>query len=218
MPFCHGFKGTYYKLWQLTLDLESKHRQMADNIFSDIQVVLLWKSNAQDFVHKTLIVKIVCVTFSYYKDDLTIWDDFLIQKCCPTFAHLLAWKPQCTDVVRRNEMSIFYWCIDQYSLEEGHNLQSQFLSSPEALWVQHDLCNELPVRCGHSQAAEQLLQVVREVGTPSISWIHGDEDGHVAAHFHLLANQLNSDGCGWRKNSNYTQYGIILTALNIFWI
>ena len=85
-----------------------------------------------------------------------------------------------------------------HSLEEGHNLGSQFLRSSESLRVQHNLCNELPVRCGHSQASKQLLQVIREVRTPSITWIHGNEDGHITAHFNLFANQFNSDGCSWK--------------------
>ena len=40
---------------------------------------------------------------------------------------------------------------------------------------------------------EQLLQVVRQVGTASVARVHGDEDGHVRIHFHCLANNLHGD-------------------------
>lgn len=80
-----------------------------------------------------------------------------------------------------------------YILEEGYNLLSQDFSSTETLGVEHDLCNELTVRLGHSQAAEQLLQIVRKVGAASVARVHGDEDGHVWAHLHLLVQELCSD-------------------------
>lgn len=59
--------------------------------------------------------------------------------------------------------------------------------------VEHDLCNELAVRLGHGQATEELLQIVRQVGTASIARVHGDEDGHVWAHLDLLVQELCSD-------------------------
>ena len=40
---------------------------------------------------------------------------------------------------------------------------------------------------------EQLLQVVRQIGTPSVARVHGDEDGHVWIYFHCLANNLHRD-------------------------
>lgn len=50
-----------------------------------------------------------------------------------------------------------------YSLEERDDLVGKDLSSPEALRVQHDLGDQLPVRLGHRQAPEELLEVVGEV-------------------------------------------------------
>ena len=85
-------------------------------------------------------------------------------------------------------------CTNMYSLEEGHNLGGEFFCCPESLRVQHDLCNELAVRLRHGQTAEQLLQVIRQVGSTSIARVHGDEDGHIRAHLHLLAYQLYTEG------------------------
>ena len=38
--------------------------------------------------------------------------------------------------------------------------------------------------------SEKLLQVVGEVGTPSIARVHSDEDCHVRVDFHSLADDL----------------------------
>ena len=48
------------------------------------------------------------------------------------------------------------------------------------------------------QAAEQLLQVVREVGAAGVARVHGDEDGHVWVDLHLTTNQLHSHGGTWQ--------------------
>lgn len=53
--------------------------------------------------------------------------------------------------------------MDNYSLEEGHNLAGQLLSSSEALGVEHDLGDQLTIGLGHGQIAEELLQIVWEV-------------------------------------------------------
>lgn len=76
--------------------------------------------------------------------------------------------------------------LKQYILEEGYNLLGEDLCRAETLRVEHDLRDELAVGLGHGQAAEQLLQVVRQVGSASIARVHGDEDGHVWTHLHLL--------------------------------
>lgn len=80
-----------------------------------------------------------------------------------------------------------------YILEEGHNLLGEDLSSAETLRVEHDLCDELAIRLGHGQTAEELLQIVRQVGAASIARVHGDEDCHVWAHLHLLVQELCGD-------------------------
>lgn len=80
-----------------------------------------------------------------------------------------------------------------YILEEWNNLFSKDLSCAEALRVQHDLGDELAVWFGHGQAAEQLLQIVWEVGSASVARIHGDENGHVWADLHLLIQELSGD-------------------------
>lgn len=59
--------------------------------------------------------------------------------------------------------------------------------------VQHDLGDELAVGLGHGQAAEQLLQIVWQVGASGVAGIHGDEDGHVGADLHLLVQELGGD-------------------------
>lgn len=82
--------------------------------------------------------------------------------------------------------------------EKRYNLGGQFLSRAESLGVEHDLSNELDVRFGHGKTAEQLFQVVREVGAAGVARVHGDEDGHVGIHFHCLPHQLHSDRLGAR--------------------
>lgn len=84
-------------------------------------------------------------------------------------------------------------------LEEGYNLFGEDLGCAETLRVEHDLSDKLAVRLGHGQAAEQLLEIVRQVGAASIARVHCDEDGHVWAHLHLLVQQLCSDGHTWRS-------------------
>lgn len=84
--------------------------------------------------------------------------------------------------------------IHIHLLEERHNLVGQHFSRPEALRVQHDLCNQLAVRFGHGQAAEEFLQVVWQVGSSGVPGVHGDEDGHVRADFHLFVQQFTGDG------------------------
>lgn len=86
-----------------------------------------------------------------------------------------------------------YIFSEQYILEEWHNLLGEDLSCAETLRVQHDLGNELSVRLGHGQAAEQFLQIVWQVGAASVARIHGDEDGHVWADLHLLVQELCGD-------------------------
>lgn len=71
-------------------------------------------------------------------------------------------------------------------LKEWNNLLGQDLSGTEALRIQHDLGDELAVGFGHSQAPEELLQVIRQVGAPSIARVHGDEYGHIWAYLNLL--------------------------------
>lgn len=79
-------------------------------------------------------------------------------------------------------------------LEERNNFLGQFFSHSESLRVQHDFSNELSVRFGHGQTSEQLLQVIWQIGSPSVSRIHGDEYGHVWIHPHLFSNQFNWHG------------------------
>lgn len=83
--------------------------------------------------------------------------------------------------------------MEQYILEERHNLLRKDLSCAEALRVQHDLGDELAVRLGHGQATEQLLQIVRQVGPASIARIHSDEDGHVWTDLNLLVQEFCGD-------------------------
>ena len=43
-------------------------------------------------------------------------------------------------------------CTYKYVLEEWYDFSGQPLSRPEALGVQHHLCNQLTVRLGHGKA------------------------------------------------------------------
>lgn len=81
----------------------------------------------------------------------------------------------------------------QHILEEGHDFLGKDLSCAETLRVQHDLGDELAVRLGHGQAAEQFLKIVWQIGAASIARVHGDEDGHVWADLHLLVQELCGD-------------------------
>lgn len=72
--------------------------------------------------------------------------------------------------------------------------------------VQHDLGDELAVGLGHGQAAEELLQIVGQVGAASIARIHGDEDGHVWTDLHLLVQELCGDWHTWKGDRNVIIY------------
>ena len=78
--------------------------------------------------------------------------------------------------------------------EERYDLGGKLLSCAETLREQHDLGNELAIRLCHGQATEQLLEIVRQIATSSVTRIHGDEDGHVRADLDLLTDQLNGNG------------------------
>jgi hypothetical protein len=68
--------------------------------------------------------------------------------------------------------------------EQRHDLAREALGRLEALRVEHHLPNELAIGLDHRNAPEQLLEIVRQLGTAGISRIHGDEDAHVAAQRH----------------------------------
>lgn len=80
-----------------------------------------------------------------------------------------------------------------YSREKWHDLAGQFLCSPESLRIEHDLSDQLTVRRRHRKTSEQLLQIIGQVWTASVAWVHRDEDSHVRIHTNLLPNQLDSN-------------------------
>ena len=84
--------------------------------------------------------------------------------------------------------------------------------------VEHDLGNELSVWLGHGQAAEKLLQVVREVGAAGIARVHGDEDGHVWVDLHLTTNQFHGHGGTWQTEMipSYAIFFVQLTDHVLF--
>lgn len=92
-----------------------------------------------------------------------------------------------------------YCIIYEYSLEERHNLASQFLCGPETLAEKHNLSNKLSVRRGHSQGTEQLLQVIGKVGATGVSRVHCDEDRHVLAYSDLLADEFHGYGLAYEE-------------------
>ena len=60
--------------------------------------------------------------------------------------------------------------------KERDDFGSEALGHPEPLGIEHHLSNGLSVRGDHGDGAEQLFEVVWEVGPASITWVHGDED------------------------------------------
>ena len=58
------------------------------------------------------------------------------------------------------------------------------------------LGNEDIIRLGHGQRAEELLEVIGQIGPAGISGVHGDEDGHVGVDGDHLLDDLDLDGGG----------------------
>jgi len=63
--------------------------------------------------------------------------------------------------------------------EQKHRLAGKPFGGVEALREQHDLGDEVPVRLDHGDAAEELLEVIRKLRSPSVVWVHRDEDADV---------------------------------------
>ena len=78
-------------------------------------------------------------------------------------------------------------------LKEGYDLAGEHLGLSEALRVEHHLSDELAVGARHREAAEQLLEVVGQVGAARVAGVHRDEDRHVWVDLHRLVNQLDAD-------------------------
>src|ERR1700761_6341608 len=77
------------------------------------------------------------------------------------------------------------------AIEERHSLPRQVLRAREALRVEHNLCNEFFVWLGHGNAAEQFLQVVRQIRSAGIPGIHRDKDARVSMYPKISTNQLD---------------------------
>ena len=63
--------------------------------------------------------------------------------------------------------------------EERDDLAGENLSVDESLREEHDLSDELAVWGEHGDAAEELLQVVGEVGAASIGRVQSDKDTYL---------------------------------------
>ena len=63
--------------------------------------------------------------------------------------------------------------------EEGDNLAAERLGGLETLSEEHNLRDVLAVGGGHGDGAEELLEVVGEVGTARVAGVHGDEHAHI---------------------------------------
>ncbi len=57
--------------------------------------------------------------------------------------------------------------------------------------VEHDLSNELSIWLHHSHLPEELLQILREVRSTSISRIHRYKTTNLRVQSHVLAHQLD---------------------------
>ncbi len=95
---------------------------------------------------------------------------------------------------------------DASVLEERDDLLGEDLCGAEALRVQHDLSDQLPVRFGHGQTPEELLEVIGQVGASGVTGVHGDEDGHVRTHLHLFVQQLSGDRHTWTQQSKASDH------------
>ena len=64
-------------------------------------------------------------------------------------------------------------------IKQGYDLATKFLGGAEALRVKHYSCNHLLVWLCHGNLPEQLFEIVRQFGSASVAWIHGDKDSHL---------------------------------------
>ena len=75
-----------------------------------------------------------------------------------------------------------------WQVENCNQFSTETLRMFEPFWEHDDLSDELVVRFSHSNGSEQLLQVVRKLGSPTVpfsSWVHGDEYTGVGININL---------------------------------
>ena len=77
-------------------------------------------------------------------------------------------------------------------VEKRDYLSTQFIRSLETLRVEHDSCNHVLIRLCHSYLAEELLQIIWQLGTSSIIRIHCNENSHVWVQFDISSHEINS--------------------------
>jgi len=75
--------------------------------------------------------------------------------------------------------------------EQGHDLSRKSVGCLETLRVEHDSSDHVLVGVRHRHGAEKLLQVVWQLGTASVVWVHSDEDAHLKVQFDLTTHELH---------------------------
>ena len=72
-------------------------------------------------------------------------------------------------------MVLFGQLLSHQSVQH-HHFSRKHLSEFETLATQHDLTNNVGLRNHHRNRSEERLQIIRKLGTTSISWVHCNEN------------------------------------------
>lgn len=80
----------------------------------------------------------------------------------------------------------------QTQFEEGHHLAAKFISRFEALRVEHDASDHVFVRLHHRHHTEELLQVVRKLGSACVRRVHRNEDAHVGVKLDITTHEIDA--------------------------
>ena len=86
------------------------------------------------------------------------------------------------DTLKGSETEVIMTLVTELlvtEFEEGDDLSTKAFSCLEALRVEHDSGNHLLVWLCHGNLPEQLFEIVRQFGSASVAWIHGDKDSHL---------------------------------------
>ena len=88
------------------------------------------------------------------------------------------------------------WCLEHRispgEVEDSHQFPADALGLFESLGEEDDLCYLVVVGTRHGNRSEQLLQIVGQFLSASVSlpgWVHGDEYPRVGIQVHLQQRQ-----------------------------
>ena len=70
-------------------------------------------------------------------------------------------------------------------LVQDSHLLGENLSLCESLRHEHVLTNEKKIRGGHDDWSEESLQVIWQLRSSGVTWVHGDEDSYSWDKFHI---------------------------------